>query len=122
MTAIVHENLSLKPYNTFSIDVATRYFTAVNSVNALQNILSDEQWKTIPCFILGGGSNILFTRNFEGLVIHNQILGIEKIDETTDHVYLKIGAGEILLIDADTLYKEAFSCLHILSLYCMKFS
>ncbi|OGT43845.1 MAG: UDP-N-acetylenolpyruvoylglucosamine reductase [Gammaproteobacteria bacterium RIFCSPHIGHO2_12_FULL_40_19] len=94
MTAIVHENLSLKPYNTFSIDVATRYFTAVNSVNALQNILSDEQWKTIPCFILGGGSNILFTRNFEGLVIHNQILGIEKIDETTDHVYLKIGAGE----------------------------
>lgn len=94
MTTIVHENTSLKTYNTFSIDVTARYFTSIDSVKALQSILSDEQWKTIPCFILGSGSNILFTQNFDGLVIHNQITGIELLDETKDHVYLKIGAGE----------------------------
>ncbi len=86
--------VSLKPYNTFGIDVTARYFTTIDSVASLQAILSDQQWKTIPCFILGGGSNILFTRNFDGLVIHNQIVGIEKINEDDDHIYLKMGAGE----------------------------
>ena len=88
------ENYSLKPYNTFNIDVIARYFTSIDSIASLQAILSDEQWKTIPYFILGGGSNILFTGDLNGLVIHNRIMGIEKINEDADHVYLKIGAGE----------------------------
>ncbi len=94
MTAVVHKNSSLKPYNTFGIDVNARYFVAINDVSALQAILSDAAWIATPKFILGGGSNVLFTQDFDGLVIHNQILGIEKIDENPDHVYLKIGAGE----------------------------
>lgn len=88
------EYISLKPYNTFGIDVTARYFTAIDSVTALQGILSDERWKTIPYFTLGGGSNILFTHDVDGLVIHNEITGIEKIDENNDHVWLKVGAGE----------------------------
>lgn len=88
------EYISLKPYNTFGIDVTARYFTPIDSVSALQDILSDERWKTIPYVILGGGSNILFTHDVDGLVMHNQIMGIEKIDENNDNVWLKVGAGE----------------------------
>lgn len=88
------QHISLKPYNTFSVDVIARYFTTIDSVAAMQAILSDHQWKTIPLFILGGGSNVLFTKDVDGLVIHNQIMGIEKINEDADHIFLKIGAGE----------------------------
>lgn len=90
--APIKENVSLKPYNTFAIDAFARYFTAVHSISELQNVLFDTQ--SLPQLILGSGSNILFTQNFNGLVIRNQLLGIEKIDETPDHVWLKIGAGE----------------------------
>ncbi len=85
-------NISLKPYNTFSIDVCAAYFSDVNSITELQALLSD--YHSTPKLILGGGSNILFTHDVDGLVIHNQIMGIEKIDENNDHVWLKIGAGE----------------------------
>ncbi len=90
----MRKDISLKPYNTFGIDVTARYFTTVNSITALQAILADDQWKTIPCFILGGGSNILFTQDFPGLVIHNEIMGIECVGDDENHVTLKIGAGE----------------------------
>lgn len=88
------EHASLKQHNTFRVDASARYFTSIHSVSALQVILSNEKYNAIPCFILGSGSNILFTKEVEGLVIHNQIVGIEKIDENNDHVFLKIGAGE----------------------------
>lgn len=94
MKDIVHQNVSLKTYNTFGIDVHARYFVAVDTVIALQTILADEKFANIPKLILGGGSNILLTKDFDGLVIHNQITGIEKINENADHVFLKIGAGE----------------------------
>ena len=94
MTDIVHENVLLKTHNTFGIDVHARYFVAVDNITALQTILAGEKFSNIPKLILGGGSNILFTKNFGGLVIHNQICGIEKINEDADHVFLKIGAGE----------------------------
>lgn len=90
----IKENVLLGQYNTFNINATARYFAPIDSIATLQAILSDEKWKTIPTLILGGGSNILFTKNVEGLVIHNQIGGVEKIGENNDHVFLKIGAGE----------------------------
>lgn len=90
----IKENVLLGQYNTFNINATARYFAAIDSIATLQAILSDKKYKTMPTLILGGGSNILFTRDVEGLVIHNQILGVEKIDENSDHVFLKIGAGE----------------------------
>lgn len=87
-------SISLKPYNTFSIDVKARYFTTIDSVPALQTILMNDTFRSVPHYILGGGSNILFTQDVDGLVIHNQIHGIELIEENSDHVFLKIGAGE----------------------------
>ena len=94
MTPIVHKNYSLKPYNTFNIDVNANFFISIDTVSALQALLADTNWKSTSKFILGGGSNILFTRDIDGLVIHNQIKGTQKINETQEHVYLKVGAGE----------------------------
>ena len=87
-------HLSLKPYNTLNIDVTARYFTTIDSVEALQTLLADQHWKATPHFILGGGSNILFTQDVDALVLHNHIRGIELRDENSDHIFLTVGAGE----------------------------
>ncbi|AWO00525.1 UDP-N-acetylenolpyruvoylglucosamine reductase [Chitinophaga alhagiae] len=90
----VTENVSLRPYNTFSLDATARYFTTFHSMAALQEILQDPRWQQVPKMILGGGSNVLFTQNFDGLVLKNEIKGINKVGEDEDHVYVKAGAGE----------------------------
>lgn len=91
---IIQQNISLKPYNTFGVDVRARQFVTIDSVATLQALLADARYHITQKFILGEGSNILLTKNFDGLVIHNQIKGIEKINEDAAHIYLKVGAGE----------------------------
>jgi UDP-N-acetylmuramate dehydrogenase len=59
------------------------------TINDQRSTINDQ----LPTLILGGGSNILFTKNFDGLVLKNEILGIEKIREDQEHVYIKAGAG-----------------------------
>ena len=88
----IHENFSLKPYNTFGIDSKAKYFAAFRSVEVLNNLLT--QYSPLTTLILGGGSNILFTKDFDGIVLKNEIEGIEKIAEDEDAVYIKCGAGE----------------------------
>lgn len=95
------ENISLKPYNSFAIDAKARYFAAFHSVEELQNIfaklssgLSTDGVSGSPMLVLGGGSNILFTKDYEGLVLKNEIRGIQKIKEDNEFVYVKAGAGE----------------------------
>src|SRR5258706_1018547 len=87
------ENFSLKKYNTFGINVYAKYFSEFNSVNQLADWLKSRNRKT-TAFILGGGSNILFTKNFDGLVLRNEIKGINIIHEDDEHVYVRAGAGE----------------------------
>lgn len=93
----VLENISLKSFNTFGIDVAAKYFARFNSVDELHELLefntrttNNDQRSTL---ILGGGSNILFTKNVDGLVLKNEILGIKEIKEDAHHVYVQAGAG-----------------------------
>ncbi|MBD0294075.1 MAG: UDP-N-acetylmuramate dehydrogenase [Flavisolibacter sp.] len=87
--------VSLKPYNTFGIDVTARYFAPFRSVEELSELLSNYKLLTPNAkLILGGGSNILFTKNFDGLVLKNEIAGIEVIEESEEHIYIKAGAGE----------------------------
>src|SRR5215210_2194223 len=91
----IKNNISLKPYNTFGIDASARYFSAFASIDELQQLLSNHQLSTTNHqLILGGGSNILLTKNFDGLVLKNEIKGIEIIKEDDEHVYIKTGAGE----------------------------
>lgn len=87
------ENFSLKSLNTFGINTYCHYYTEFENINALKNILEHPLAKQNKKLVLGGGSNILFTKDFDGLVVKNNILGIEKIKEDENSVYLKAGAG-----------------------------
>lgn len=86
----IKENISLKPYNTFGINAFAKYFAAFNDADQLEELIGFSN-KTL---VLGGGSNLLFTKDFDGIVLKNEITGIEIIEEDDDHVYVKAGAGE----------------------------
>ena len=94
----IQENFSLKKYNTFGIDAKAKYFAGFHSVEELQESLEFKKLSTInyqlPTLILGGGSNILFTKNVDGLVLKNELKGIEVVSDPGDEVHIKAGAGE----------------------------
>jgi UDP-N-acetylmuramate dehydrogenase len=91
----VQNNVSLRPYNTFGIDATAKYFAEVSSIEQLQDILQNPEYQNIERLILGGGSNLLLTRDFEGVVIKIAIKGIEKLKEDDENIWLKVGAGEV---------------------------
>lgn len=91
----IHENHSLKTLNTFGIDASARYYIQASSVDEFQEIISVATYKNTPKLILGGGSNLLFTKNFDGLVLKNNLKGISIVKETEDHYYVKAAAGEV---------------------------
>lgn len=88
----VQENFALKPCNSFGIDARARFFTPFSNVQQLSTVLGN--YNRTPLLILGGGSNILLTRDFDGLVLKNEIKGIIKTGEDDDNIYIKAGAGE----------------------------
>ncbi|MBL4593909.1 MAG: UDP-N-acetylmuramate dehydrogenase [Flavobacteriales bacterium] len=88
----IKENISLKPYNTFGIDVSSAKFVEVNNVSDLKKVLINNSDNIL---ILGGGSNMLFTQDFGGIVIKNNIKGIDIIEESGVEVEIKVGAGEV---------------------------
>ncbi len=87
------QNVSLKPYNSFGIDVPAQYYTELSSEKQIEEICSD---KNVPAAkkIIGGGSNILLTGPVEGLVIRNCLKGITVVEENEEHVWLDVKAGE----------------------------
>jgi len=90
------QNISLKPYNTFRIDAKAKYFAAFRNAGELreQIALINAKRHAPELMILGGGSNILFTKDFDGYVLKNEVKGIDTVHEDADHVYLRAGAGE----------------------------
>ncbi len=92
----IRTQVSLKQYNTFAIDSKALYFIEVFSTQQLLKTLEfhKNNYPLLPILVLGGGSNILFTKDFEGLVIRLNIQGFELISESENDVILKIGAGE----------------------------
>jgi len=88
------ENFSLKNFNTFGIDASAKYFVEINHEDDLVELFMDPQWLQIPRLILGGGSNMLFIKDFDGLVIRMNIRGIEhRINH--NEVFVEAGAGEV---------------------------
>jgi UDP-N-acetylmuramate dehydrogenase len=87
-------NFSLKQYNTFGIDATAKYFATFTSPDELKELLSKIEKTGENQLILGGGSNILFTKNFDGFVLKNELKGIELIKEDVHHYYIKVAAGE----------------------------
>ena len=85
---------SLKPYNTFGLDVNASFFTEVSGVDELKALLKSEIYLSNNSLILGGGSNVLLTKDYDGLVIKNSLKGIKKVFENVHEVHLKAGSGE----------------------------
>jgi UDP-N-acetylmuramate dehydrogenase len=88
-------NHSLKNYNTFGVDVKSKLFAEVKSENDLLKIISDKNLKEEKKIILGGGSNILFTKNFDGLILKISIAGIKIIEEDENNSLIEAGAGVV---------------------------
>lgn len=91
---ILH-NVSLRPFNTFGIDVSAKMLAQVASEDALKEVLEHHRRSNQELLILGGGSNILFTRNVDALVLINQLEGIHIIQEDEQNVTVKAGAGVV---------------------------
>ncbi|MEP6465346.1 MAG: UDP-N-acetylmuramate dehydrogenase [Parafilimonas sp.] len=87
-------NFSLKQYNTFGINATAKFFAVFNTVDDLKELSHSKSYTKKNTLILGGGSNILFTKNVNGLVLKNELKGIELIKEDQHHFYVKAAAGE----------------------------
>ena len=92
---LILNNTSLKPYNTFGIEAIARHFTSVQSIDHLTELIHSQQYKANERLIIGGGSNLLFTKNVNALVIKNDLRGIALIKETADYAFVKCAAGEV---------------------------
>ena len=89
----IKTDFSLKNHNTFKINVSAKRYTKFSSTKQLKEILNKVDKNQI--LILGGGSNILLTKNINGVVLHNNINGITVLKKDDKHVLVKVGAGEV---------------------------
>jgi len=88
------ENVDLTPYNTFGIKATCKYFVKITNRQEYLELLKHEAYQSYPHLILGGGSNVLFKTNYEGIVIKDELKGIEVQDQSEDFIRLKVAGGE----------------------------
>ncbi len=91
----IEENVSLRAYNTFGIDAKARYFCRISSEAQLQELIQLPVYKTERHLILGGGSNMLFLRDFDGLIIKVDLTGIHTQEENDERILLNVKSGEV---------------------------
>ncbi|MDR0660202.1 MAG: UDP-N-acetylmuramate dehydrogenase [Prevotellaceae bacterium] len=89
----VETNYSLKSFNTFGLEAKAENYIRIDDVDEAREALYRRYSCKKPVLVLGGGSNILFSKDFEGTVIHPNIQGIDVAQETKDDIYLRVGAG-----------------------------
>ncbi|MDX5346337.1 MAG: UDP-N-acetylmuramate dehydrogenase [Hymenobacteraceae bacterium] len=93
MTPPLYQDYSLKPFNTFGIEAKAKFFGTFKSVEELQELLQNPQIKEQPKLILGGGSNLLFTRDFDGIVLKNEIKGVKVMPQNENFSLVEAGGG-----------------------------
>ncbi len=91
---LIQENIQLSSYNSFGCEAKASYFCTVKRKDEIDECMSWCKHQNKPFLILGGGSNILFTNDFDGLVIKMEIKGIKLLNETSTNVLISVGAGE----------------------------
>lgn len=91
----IQQNVSLKPYNTFGLDVLAKEFVVVNTLEELCILCAAFNLSNRKLLILGGGSNVLLTQDFDGMVIKMNLKGIEVVGQNDEHVWVKAMAGEV---------------------------
>ena len=90
----IHSNYSLRTLNTFGVEAIAARFTEIYSEADLSALFAESEWKDLPRLILGGGSNMLFTNDYPGMVIHMKIPGI-RFEQSGDDIYVTAGAGVV---------------------------
>ncbi|KFF23092.1 UDP-N-acetylmuramate dehydrogenase [Chryseobacterium sp. JM1] len=90
----MQENFSLKPYNTFGVDINAKYFTEVQTLEELRDAIHYSKKHDLPILFLGGGSNILLTKDFDGLAIKLSLKGIDEKDLNDNEILVTAKAGE----------------------------
>lgn len=92
----VQENVNLAPFNTLHVEAEARFFLSVGGEDQLRNFVAGDlrKYTESGLFVLGGGSNVLFAKDFDGLILHIDIKGREVVRQTDKHVWLRVGAGE----------------------------
>ena len=90
----MQKNISLKPFTTFGIEASAKYFLEIHTVDQARGFFLLNAPEMPRFLILGGGSNMLFTEDFDGVVMRNEIKGREIIQEDEESIWLKFGAGE----------------------------
>lgn len=91
---IVQENTSLRKLNTFRLSARARHFVELTSLEAMEELIAHPVFRGSSRTILGGGSNVLFTKDVDGLVIKSAIAGRRILEESDDEVVVEVGAGE----------------------------
>jgi UDP-N-acetylmuramate dehydrogenase len=90
----IKEDFNLQSYNTFQVAASARYFIELSSIDDIRDFLSSSLAAMRPRFILGGGSNVLFTKDFEGVILHPTLSGVESQASRNHTVMIRVGAGE----------------------------
>ena len=88
------KNISLRDKNTLNLDVSTKYYIEIDNISELLEIICSDVLDNYKVFILGGGSNVLFSKNFQGLVLKANIKGVNVVYEDDESVHIRVGAGE----------------------------
>ncbi|MBQ8939514.1 MAG: UDP-N-acetylmuramate dehydrogenase [Paludibacteraceae bacterium] len=91
---LIRENISLLPFNTFRMDVKAKIFAEYSSVEELRALL--EQYKGEPLLHIGAGSNLLFTKDFDGVVLHSAMRRARCVSEDADYVWIEAENGLVL--------------------------
>jgi UDP-N-acetylmuramate dehydrogenase len=96
MTLILplQQDVSLKPFNTFGIDAYAKHYLRVSNIEQLRAVFADPQLAALPRLVLGGGSNLLLTGDFPGLVLHIALEGRELLAGDAAHHHVRAAAGE----------------------------
>lgn len=92
---LIERNADLKPYNTFGVSARAAVLAGFSSEAELRSLLVHPELNSLERLVLGGGSNILFTRDWPGVVLRNDIQGIEVLNEDDERVTVRAGAGVV---------------------------
>lgn len=113
---IVSQNFCLKPFTTFGVEARAEGFALVASLADLQELYHEGYLKKKSIMVLGGGSNVLFTDYYNGLILSCQIRGKEIVKETADEIFIKVGGGEHWPSFVDEMVEKGYGGIENLSL------
>lgn len=91
---LIYTDYQLEKSNTFNIKAKSDAYAEIASTSDLESILKQQKYSNMPRLILGNGSNMLFTKDFNGIILRSAIKGIEIISETDNEAIIKVGSGE----------------------------